>query len=1251
MSGTFYAPVASSLSHTHTFPPKSKTHGQFGPPPSEPAGEAKEKDNIFEEEGKEQAAAGPGAEVEASTDAEGKSVGRALGGAVLPPIPGTPSKGPTQTPPLTGSVQKKTRKTRKKGKGSAHLAKLAAIRETDKFVAAASAGRLEEVVYRIRKGQEVDAPESFRQFTALQGAASFGHDKCVRVILEYGASVDLHHTKSKQTPLLMASHFGRASIVQILLDAGANKSLRDVDGNNALALCEEYHHENVRAKLRDPPLMMETPSAGDFSTKHVSFSWKEPISRGANIMEYRIVWKICPGGFMDATEPNKRDLMWDEEGFGYGDPIDEVSPERRTHTFENLAPACTIVLAMRARNLAGYGPLSHQLTMHTSPDVPGIPADLVFITKNATSASYTFSFPLDYGEPIDYYQFFYRVYPPDPDDEVACQIFAAAVADGRVAPMAWVPYPHKILVSPCQIVNLEPGTTYDFKLRAHNAVGYGEFGKISGKIRTDDAPYLVRKTKFSITLAWTAQVGALHYEMQYQENQMDHTWATVSSAIKGTECLCDNLYPAREYRYRIRSYTSNGWSSYEGSALSQWIRTNDDITEPPGIPTMASVGIWDIGIEWPAPVICNGQPVDYYEVQLMQMSLDKADTRILEEIQVWKTVNAQNVAQKYDSTGLEPGISYRYRVRAHNLVGWSLWGEPSENFTTRPKEPNQMMPPTGHALNPYSIHLDFVRPVENGRKVTHYCIEQWQMTVDPNDPVNTTEKVGGWKILRDNIVPTTFTVENLKPGLMYKFRVKARNEVGWSQWSDEGPPIETFPIAPFVPPVIPTPSGDSTSEAIFIHWKAPLTNGAPIDAYEVEQIQLSIDPNDHDRKLEDITGWKSVATIYRIGNLFSGPLDTPALNYAAKKLEPGTEYKYRVRCRNWVGWSPLTDSSSTLITQPIEPDQPRFPVKVDAFNTPHSVGVSWEAPKTNGAPIIEYQLDMKQLSVDLSYTAAGGLDGPEDGPETRVVYDWTAMMCADAMKHCVENLDPGIKFSFRVRCRNLVGWSLWSETSSVLRTDPTPPDPVENVKFDMIEKREVSFNWELPICRGVIVDKYEVQHQSKIWVEGGEDEGLKLAPTEWKTLCIVSAPLRAAGMTGLLPFTEHRYRVRAHGHDWGEFSVPSPWARTLAAHPSRPGAPELVQRTDSLLSVKWGHKFGQFDSSISNGSTITTYELQCRIGRSDVWVPVKEDMVMEHEEWGCQSVVPYWFRVRALNGEGWSEYSEESEEMRPKRRV
>ena len=34
-----------------------------------------------------------------------------------------------------------------------------------------------------------------------------------------------------------------------------------------------------------------------------------------------------------------------------------------------------------------------------------------------------------------------------------------------------------------------------------------------------------------------------------------------------------------------------------------------------------------------------------------------------------------------------------------------------------------------------------------------------------------------------------------------------------------------------------------------------------------------------------------------------------------------------------------------------------------------------------------------------------------------------------------------------------------------------------------------------------------------------------------------------------------------------------------------------------------------------------------------------EDMRMSHEQWGCASVMPHRFRVKALNGEGWSDYS------------
>ena len=70
-----------------------------------------------------------------------------------------------------------------------------------------------------------------------------------------------------------------------------------------------------------------------------------------------------------------------------------------------------------------------------------------------------------------------------------------------------------------------------------------------------------------------------------------------------------------------------------------------------------------------------------------------------------------------------------------------------------------------------------------------------------------------------------------------------------------------------------------------------------------------------------------------------------------------------------------------------------------------------------------------------------------------------------------------------MRCRNSVGWSLWSDTSEVIRTLPAAPDKVEGIEFSSINSREVAIKWCLPLCRGTIVDSYEVQHQDKIWKE------------------------------------------------------------------------------------------------------------------------------------------------------------------------
>ena len=119
---------------------------------------------------------------------------------------------------------------------------------------------------------------------------------------------------------------------------------------------------------------------------------------------------------------------------------------------------------------------------------------------------------------------------------------------------------------------------------------------------------------------------------------------------------------------------------------------------------------------------------------------------------------------------------------------------------------------------------------------------------------------------------------------------------------------------------------------------------------------------------------------------------------------------------------------------------------------------------------------------------------------------------------------------------------------------------------------------------------------------------------EWKTIEIIQAPLKRFLLQNLLPFTEHRFRVRAHGHGWSKYSRPSVWARTLPAKPPPPDAPTLVERSHSLLSVKWEHHPEPTDSGISNGSSITAYQLEYRVGRDIHWGVIMEDLRMSREQ-------------------------------------
>lgn len=91
------------------------------------------------------------------------------------------------------------------------------LRDTDKFVEAASMGETRECAWRLLHGQGVNERHGYLEMTALMIASRQGHDEVVMLLLEEGASVDLAHRPTGDTALHYASSNGRAIVVKILL--------------------------------------------------------------------------------------------------------------------------------------------------------------------------------------------------------------------------------------------------------------------------------------------------------------------------------------------------------------------------------------------------------------------------------------------------------------------------------------------------------------------------------------------------------------------------------------------------------------------------------------------------------------------------------------------------------------------------------------------------------------------------------------------------------------------------------------------------------------------------------------------------------------------------------------------------------------------------------------------------------------------------------------------------------------------------
>jgi fibronectin type 3 domain-containing protein len=436
------------------------------------------------------------------------------------------------------------------------------------------------------------------------------------------------------------------------------------------------------------------------------------------------------------------------------------------------------------------------------------------------------------------------------------------------------------------------GTKYSFRIRAHNSAGFGAFSIAVGAVpRTvPSAPRSPVATPGNarVTLSWLAPAsngGAIVDKYLVQRYYTGVGWRNVA-LVTTRSYTATGLANGTKYSFRVRAHNPAGYGAFS-TAVSAVPRT---VPSAPRSPT-ATPGIASVTVSWQAPSSIGGATVGYYQVERLKAGTSQ-----------WASVGSpKGTSMVVSGTN---GTKYSFRIRAHNLAGWSPW---STVVSATPGAPTAPLSPSAVALNG-SVELHWWPPSSPGAATIGYYAVQQSAT-----------GTSGWTTITS---PTTlgYIVPGLTNGTKYYFRILAHNNLGWSPAS-----IVISATPRTTPSALQSPTATPGNGTVTLTWKAPTSNGgAPINHY---RIQTQAQPN----------GPWTVAT-------------TSNLSYTAKGLTNGTNYLFRIDAHNAAGWSPSSDMFAAPRTVP------SAPLALTATNKGGgNVQLKWNQPSiTGGADINNY---------------------------------------------------------------------------------------------------------------------------------------------------------------------------------------------------------------------------------------------------------------------------------------------------------
>ncbi len=225
---------------------------------------------------------------------------------------------------------------------------------------------------------------------------------------------------------------------------------------------------------------------------------------------------------------------------------------------------------------------------------------------------------------------------------------------------------------------LSPATSYSYRVRASNSVGYSDYSNVAtGTTLTPPPPApptnlsVTGATTSSLTLAWTPVGTGISGFTIERLDPTSGAWNQLKQVGKTVTTYTDSgLSPATSYSYRVRAF--NAWGTSDPSSVAT------GTTLPPTPPAA------------PSNLAVSGATTNSLTLTWTDNSTDESGfniERLDPSSGTWVLIKttSRNVTS-YTNGRLAPGTTYTYRVYAFNSAGNSAYSNQASG-TTLPAAP------------------------------------------------------------------------------------------------------------------------------------------------------------------------------------------------------------------------------------------------------------------------------------------------------------------------------------------------------------------------------------------------------------------------------------------------------------------------------------------------------------------------------------------------------------------------------------